>query len=116
VQALGLQCTTVPGKAAARPFVIHNQAPAPGTPVAPGSAVEVHYDDTQLATLHRIKRIGTNVWVIGTDQAHIDNLMATGTNQNALGLAARLDLAAVTTRHPRQMATGTACGRGRRTG
>jgi hypothetical protein len=89
VQAAGLQCTTVPGKAAARPFVIHSQSPPAGTPVAAGSAIEVHYDDTQPATLFRIKRQGTNVWVIGTDQAHIQELMATGRyiDQAALGQA-----------------------------
>jgi hypothetical protein len=89
VQAAGLQCTTVPGKTAARPFVIHTQSPAAGAQVAPGSAVAVHYDDTQPATLFRIKRQGTNVWVIGADQAHVQELMATGryVDQAALGQA-----------------------------
>jgi len=89
VQAAGLACSSVPAKAAARPFVIHTQTPAAGTQVAPGSAVAVNYDDTQPATLFRIKREGTNVWVIGADQAHIQELMASGRyiDQAALGQA-----------------------------
>jgi hypothetical protein len=89
VQATGLQCVTVPGKAPARPFVIHTQGPAAGTAVPPGNPVQVHYDDTQPAALFRIKRLHTNVWVIGTDQAHIQQLVASGRyiNQVTLGQA-----------------------------
>jgi hypothetical protein len=89
VQAAGLVCTTAPTKAAAAPFVIYSQSPAAGTPVPPGSAVTVQYDDTQPAALFRIKRYHTNVWVIGTDQAHIQELMATGSyiDQATLGQA-----------------------------
>jgi hypothetical protein len=69
--------------------VVHRQAPAAGTQIAQGGAVTVYYDDSQLATLYRIKRVGTNVWMIGTDQAHIDNLMASGryTDRAVLGRA-----------------------------
>jgi hypothetical protein len=71
-----LQCQQVPGDVPSRPDIVHLQSQAAGAGVAEGALVQVIYDDTPTAPVLRLKRAGHNVWVVTTNQAHADRLLA----------------------------------------
>jgi beta-lactam-binding protein with PASTA domain len=92
VNAAGFACQPVVADAPSPPNVVHAQTPGAGTTAAPGTPVQVAYDDTPTAPLVRLKRKGTNVWVISSNPQHVQYLLGGGSgheyiNEAVLGQA-----------------------------
>jgi hypothetical protein len=74
------------------PNRVHTQTPAGGALAAPGTTVQVAYDDTATAPLVRLKRKSTNVWILSSNPDHVQYLLGGGSgyeyiNEATLGQA-----------------------------
>jgi hypothetical protein len=90
--AAGFACQQVVADAPSPLNRVHTQTPAANTVAAPGTTVQVAYDDTATAPLVRLKRKSTNVWILSSNPDHVQYLLGGGSgyeyiNETTLGQA-----------------------------